>query len=465
MEIMNEIYLWKSPDGDMFADVPTYEGIIKTMSLAPGGPFYAWLDQETRTKTGNIQSNMSLQALFRAICAECLLHGDTLDPKLRINGDMHDIWIDMCSAGGNVIHVTRDGWTIENCAPCKFLRGRGGLPLPVPDGGDDLFELLSPFIHTRTSDDLLLIVSWLIGTLNPKGPYPVLIVTGEQGSAKSTTMKVLQELIDPHTKGLRSPFKSERDLAAAVWNSYVLAFDNMSYLKGELSDALCGISTGTRSLGGRRLYSDKDEAGFLVARPIMLNGIPDFVERGDLLDRAIQLDLPRLSSYRADNAFWSEFRSAQPRILGALLDLVSRAMRYYDTVDNKGLPRMSNFCQWVMAALNGRREEFLEVFTKNRSEARKGLLDYSITADAIKSLLIDKNPWYGTIKDLSSDLIMYKNGCAGDLPKTWQGLAAELKRIAPSLREVGIHYHDNGRAWVRGAERGKHMIELRMTDE
>jgi hypothetical protein len=118
-----------------------------------------------------------------------------------------------------------------------------------------------------------------------------------------------------------------------------------------------------------------------------------------------------------------------------------------------------------MASLNGRRDEFLRVFVENRSNARKGLLDYSITADSIKSLLQDKNPWYGSIKDLSADLLIYKNGTAGDLPKTWQGLAAELKRIAPSLREVGIMYHDNGRAWVRGPDRGKHMIELRMTDE
>ena len=40
-------------------------------------------------------------------------------------------------------------------------------------------------------------VTWLTAVLRPVGPYPILVLNGEQGAAKSTLVKVLRLLIDP----------------------------------------------------------------------------------------------------------------------------------------------------------------------------------------------------------------------------------------------------------------------------
>ncbi len=37
-----------------------------------------------------------------------------------------------------------------------------------------------------------------MGSLNPSGPYPILVLQGGPGSAKSTTAKMLKEVIDPN---------------------------------------------------------------------------------------------------------------------------------------------------------------------------------------------------------------------------------------------------------------------------
>ena len=87
-------------------------------------------------------------------------------------------------------------------------------------------------------------MAWLIAAFRPRGPYPVLVVLGEQGSAKSTLQRVLRALLDPNKAPIRTLPRDERDLMIAATNSWCLAFDNLSHLQDWQSDALCRISTG-----------------------------------------------------------------------------------------------------------------------------------------------------------------------------------------------------------------------------
>jgi hypothetical protein len=122
------------------------------------------------------------------------------------------------------------------------------------------------------------------------GPYPVIVLSSEQGSAKSTFSAILRALLDPDTAPLRALPREDRDLFIAASNGHVLAFDNVSGLPAWISDTLCRLATG----GGfavRQLYTDRDEVLFDAARPVILNGIEDIVTRPDLADRAVFLTL------------------------------------------------------------------------------------------------------------------------------------------------------------------------------
>ena len=48
----------------------------------------------------------------------------------------------------------------------------------------------------------------------------------------------------------------------------------------------------------RQLYTDQDEVLFEAARPVILNGIEDIVERPDLADRAVFLTLEPIPEER-----------------------------------------------------------------------------------------------------------------------------------------------------------------------
>ena len=112
------------------------------------------------------------------------------------------------------------------------------LPMPIPGGS---LEALVPFLNVANRGDLILVVAWLLAALRHGGAYPLLAVSGEQGSAKTVFSKMLRGLIDPNAAPVRTGPREERDLFIAASNGHLLAFDNLSDLPPWMSDALCRI--------------------------------------------------------------------------------------------------------------------------------------------------------------------------------------------------------------------------------
>ena len=98
--------------------------------------------------------------------------------------------------------------------------------MPVPSRGGNL-KTLRKYLNVSNDADFILVVSWLLSALNGRGPYVILDVTGEQGTAKSTMLKLLRNLIDSNLADLRAPPKDEQNLAISAGNAHVLAYDNL----------------------------------------------------------------------------------------------------------------------------------------------------------------------------------------------------------------------------------------------
>ena len=181
------------------------------------------------------------------------------------------------------------------------------LPLPVPERGG-LIEVLAGLLNLPGHDEFVLVVAWLVAAVRSKGPYPLLAIAGEQGSAKTFLTKALRALIDPNVAPVRAAPREERELFISARNSHLLAFDNLSNLSPWISDALCRLASGG-SFAVRRLYTDEDEVLFEAARPVVLNGIEEVITRPDLADRAIFLTLGPIAEQRRrpEKELWREF--------------------------------------------------------------------------------------------------------------------------------------------------------------
>src|SRR5262245_4755277 len=122
---------------------------------------------------------------------------------------------------------------------------------------------------------------WLSAPLRSRGPYPVLAISGEQGSAKTVICKLLKALIDPNAAPVRALAREERELMIAANHSYLLAFDNLSNLPASFSDAFCRLASGGSFAVGQ-LYSDGGGVLFQASIPILIYRVPQMSTRGRL---------------------------------------------------------------------------------------------------------------------------------------------------------------------------------------
>ena len=236
----------------------------------------------------------ALEDAVNVLESRAMFEGKQDDVHVRVAESADHIYIDLGNKLWQVAKVTPDGWEITQDTPVKFIRPKGMLELSLPTKGESSVEDLRSFINLPDEESWVLLVSYLFFSLTPKGPFPILIVQGEQGAAKSTFCRVIRSLVDPATSPLRSMPTNTRDLMLAAQNGWLMVYDNLSGLSSVLSDVLCRLSTGG-GFATRELYSDSSETLFEASRPVCLNGITEFATRDDLLDRALILKLPSIS--------------------------------------------------------------------------------------------------------------------------------------------------------------------------
>jgi hypothetical protein len=317
-------------------------------------------------------------------------------------------------------------------------------PLPEPVAGGSLNNDLRPLLNVKTEDEFVLAVGWLLAALRPNGPYPVFAVTGEQGSAKTMRCNFCRALIDPNSVPLRALPSSERDLYIAARNSHVLGYDNASGLPDWLSDAFCRLATGG-GFSTRELYTDQDEVLFGSKRPIILNGIDDIATKPDLAERSIAQTLAAISDEKRklETELWADFEQKHPRILGALLHMVSHGLKTLPDVVLDRKPRMADFAIWMTACEGAlwKKGTFIAAYAGNIQEAVETVLEADQVAAVLRAYMDTTSQFAGT----ATELLKALNGVASETqqnakgwPKTSAVLSKILRRIAPPLRKVGI---------------------------
>lgn len=257
----------------------------------------------------------SLQDAIAHIAAKCEFEGERCELHVRIAGQERSIYVDLCNDDWQAVEISSSGWKVVCSPPVAFKRSPGMKALPVPVRGGSL-ESLRGFINTD-DDSWPLLKGWLLGALNPAGPYPVQSLNSEQGTGKSSTSRLQRELIDPHEMPLRSQPKNEQDLAISANRNHCLPLDNLSSIPNWLSDSLCKASTGGCT-STRTLYSNDEETLLPLSNPVIINGIGDIARNSDLMDRTIFIQLNPIPEDEriTERELWKRFDEVKPGILG-----------------------------------------------------------------------------------------------------------------------------------------------------
>ncbi len=447
--------LFHTPDGTAFADVDI-NGHRETWPVRTKG-FKRWLAREFYEVTDGAPSSEALRSALNIVEAKAHFDAPERPVIIRVGELGGKLYLDLGDDAWRAVEIDADGWRVIDDPPVRFRRAAGMQPLPVPLPGGSV-DTLRPFLNVQSDTDFVLVVSWALACLRECGPYPVMVLSGEQGSAKSTFSAILRALLDPNTAPLRALPREDRDLFIAASNGHVLAFDNVSGLRAWISDTLCRLATG----GGfavRQLYTDQDEVLFDATRPVILNGIEDIVTRPDLADRAVFLTLEPIPEERRrpEAELWATFEAERPRILGVLLDAVVRGLKMLPQTKLERLPRMADFALWATACETALwpAGTFWSAYCDNRDEAVENVIEADPVAAALRAMMLELTEWRGTATDLLGALAE----AAGERvakSKTWpstpRALSGRLRRAATFLRKIGIEINygkDGSRARTR----------------
>ena len=399
-----------------------------------------YLIQQYRSAMGGkVPNNEAIASAINSIEAEAILEGQKAVVHVRVAEHEGSIYIDLADESGTVIAISAQGWQTITDSPVWFVRPSSLLAIPTPERGGNIDQLRG-FLNCPDDDAFALVKGWIAAAFLAHGPYFVLVLTGEQGSAKSTTARILKSLIDPCQAMIRSFPTKVDDLVISAKHCRLLAYDNISTLSQSMSDSLCRLATGG-GLAKRQLYTDEDEIIIDVQRPLILNGIEDCVVRPDLAERSIKLVHPAIpgSKRRTEMELNAEFKAVEGKLFGAILDRLCNGLKHLSDVNRISLPRMADAAAFAIACEIGAGEElrFLQALSMGHQDSETVAVQDSIVAQTVIAIMTDSDVRENTPSELYREANRHvPDPTPKDWPKSIQGFTGKLRRITPALRRV-----------------------------
>ncbi len=403
----------------------------------------AYFDQRGRAATA-----VALADMLNVVEGDAL-RADSVPVDLRVSDRDGALYIDRATPKAAAIRVTPTGWGVTGNPPVIFRRTALSAPLPEPARGGSL----APFRALLNVDDagFRLLIGWLLAAYLPGIPHPILALLGQQGTAKTTALRLLLSLVDPSTAPVRTPPTDAAAWAVTAAHSWAVGLDNVSTLPPWLQDALCKAVTGD-GIVRRALYSDNDVSVLAFRRVLALTSIDPGSLQGDVADRMLTVELEpiRKDRRRTDRAVFAAFERIWPHTLGAVLDLLSSVLAALPAVHLAEHPRMADFAR-VLAAL-----DTVTGWTT--------LPDYLQAAEATAMSVIEGDAFISAVLELAEREVIWA-GTAGELlavitperpPRGWptspQKVGGLLKRSTPALALAGVQVDE--RARQHGGRRG-----------
>ena len=428
-------------EGEAYATTPAGA----TFAVRAKG-FRMFLSQRFVGASGRAPSSQALHEAIDTIEAVVVGGDAERTVALRTGEEAGKVYVDLGTDDYQLVEVDRNGWRIvAHAVPAlRFRRPPSMRPLPVPTRSGSLDDLRS--LLNMDDDGWRLAMPWLLYSLQPRGPFPILVFAGEQGTAKTTASKIVRSLVDPSQAAVRSAPKDDDQLFVGVRGSWVLAYDNLSGMPAWLSDCLCGLATGTAQ-SKRQLYTDGEEVIIQAFRPVIVNGIDDMATRPDFASRALSITLSVIpdDQRREESDLWADFEAAKPGVFGALLTVLAQVMVIRREIHLTELPRMADFARFGVAVegvLGWPDGSFLEAYESSQRASATTTMESNLVALAVQKLMTNN---VMNIMETATDLLPRLAGLmtadqvhSRQWPTSPNQLGNQLRRAAPALRRLGI---------------------------
>jgi hypothetical protein len=175
----------QSTTGDVFArpkDGPRIVSLLRGSRTA----IRSTLAREFYRAHGRVASQTALADAL-SVVEGFAQETDEQELHLRVAQNDAGLWLDLGDLDGRAVLITRTGWEVLEEPPMLFKRTTLNGALPEPDAGGDIADLWR--LLNVSQDDHPLLLAAIVASLMPNMPHPVIALTGEAGTGKTTTQK------------------------------------------------------------------------------------------------------------------------------------------------------------------------------------------------------------------------------------------------------------------------------------
>lgn len=404
---------------------------------------YSWLRGLMWDAEGITLGSEPLRAVAGTLAAFALRAGE--QRELHSRAAMNEGALYYQLGPGRFVVVDEEGWRIVRKSPVLFRSVPNLKPLPDPVVGGDL-HAIEGYANLKTERDKRMFLVYLVTAVLPHIPRPILQSTGVQGSGKSTLGRIVKRTLDPTIpEAVRVDY---RDFIQNASHVYILLLDNLNSLPEWAVDVLCRLVTGEAD-AKRSLYTNDEDFIYEMKRAVLLNGINAPAERGDFQDRVLPVELERIpdSERNSEATLWTAFEAQHPKILGAVFETLSAAMKELPGVDLRKRPRLADWGEYAAAVyevMGWGTEQFITDWGQVVKAQNQGTLDGSPVAQTVISFMGDRSRYEGPSSDLHGKLAEEAGKLNIDTKadKTWPKSASwlwrRLKEVLPTLAAMGI---------------------------
>ncbi|MSU54553.1 MAG: hypothetical protein EXS48_01800 [Candidatus Staskawiczbacteria bacterium] len=384
--------------------VVIYENGMEIVKLRSKN-FKRWLAHHVYKKIRVVLNSNTMKSTIQILEGKAIYESPLHVLNVRVAWHEGALWYDL--GDGNAVKTTKEGWSIVEQPPILFYRFAHQKPQVHPVREGNLDDIL-PFFNLKNKEDQILLNAIIVSSFIPDFPHTISAIYGPQGSAKSTTHRLLKRLIDPSQIETLSPPENLKELIQIASHHWLIFFDNLSWMQGWLSDAFCRICSGD-SFSKRELFSDDDDIVYSFRRVLGFNGINLMASKPDLLDRSILLGLEPIpdEKRRKEKEVLDEFERIKPATLGAIFDVLVKALNEKEKVNLSHLPRMADFTDWgcaIARAMGNTEHDFLSAYNANISQQHEEAIDANPVGTAIIKFMENKDRWEDTATRLLAEL-------------------------------------------------------------
>lgn len=402
-------------------------------------------------ETGETVSDIQLKEAFSLLNARAIYESEMHELNYRVAQGTNNFYYDLLNERGEVVCIDEDGWRIIPNDDVPFLFKTGtGKEQKTPERGGDLRDLLG-LININDEDEQMLYICTLPVRLIRNVDQAIIYVHGSAGSGKTTLLKMTKDLLDPSKGGISMPLRKVEQAEVLFNQTWVFANDNVSKINEDLSNFFCVAVTGAES-SKRKLYSDSDISILTVKNPAYITGINVEAYKSDLLSRILILKTDAINEggRRSSQEIYQRFEELRPKLLGALFETLSKAIKVKKTLPQKTEYRLADFALWGAACAEvlgygaNRFEEALQRSIKYRSYEA---LYVSSAGRAVIELMRDCVEFEGTMTELLKELKNLPSSSWGDeydhssqeiIANNPSSLGKKLRELENSFTSIGI---------------------------